>query len=321
MWKLPWQAGNNLLATLVANTDSSPDKATTEWTGRQHAHHCLLWKSSIKMRGTAGHQQSTGWWRAIFAGSRRARQAVTPTLDTSILSCTCRAQAKENRTRSRCCWWVLTGRDAKQTVAGPFGACMTWDSRHILASARGGSHDGPVFSCGKFNTQALLRACSHTNEATYRAPLPGAPDEKSLFSTWTTGANACQLATSPHDSYVDYKPSWLSSNKLSWADDKGRLVMRHVRQAERQKATAARTGTTVPCRCLCADAANHPTCISEGQQPGVLLQGAQQLPMLYSGMPICLLLCFFASVYGEQAGCPCSNKIQIMRPQELRSSQ
>ena len=64
-----------------------------------------------------------------------------------------------------------------------------------------------MFTCGMVNTQAVLRACSHTVEATHRAPLPGAPDEESLFSTWTTGATACQVATAPNESHVDYKLS------------------------------------------------------------------------------------------------------------------
>ena len=108
-WQQPWQASHTLRALLVVNTDGSLGTETAERVARQHAHHCLLWKSSMMMRGIAGHQQSTGWWRAIFAGSRRARQAVTPTLDTSILSCTCGAQANKNSTHTRCCWWVLTG--------------------------------------------------------------------------------------------------------------------------------------------------------------------------------------------------------------------
>ena len=100
--------------------------------------------------------------------------------------------------------------------------------------------EGQCSLCGMFNTQALLRACSQTAEATHRAPLPGAPDEESLFSTWTTGAGACQLATtSPEDSHVDYELS--CEYNPSWADDNGRLVMRHVWQASRQNPTAART--------------------------------------------------------------------------------
>ena len=108
--QLPWQAGNSLLAMLIVNTGGSPSRhQLLDGQVTSTAHHCLLWKSSMKMRGSTGHQQSTGWWRAIFAGSRRARQAVTPTLDTSILSCTCQAQANRNWTQTRCGCWVLTG--------------------------------------------------------------------------------------------------------------------------------------------------------------------------------------------------------------------